>query len=91
MLLSALGRLFTKFLQLCGFTLGVEDILVTKKVSCTLLSLSGDCHMLFVSLSCDFRLTKSAGSPFVLVEIAALKRLSRLLILTTFQTKVSNK
>ena len=28
LLLSALGRLFTSFLQLHGFTLGVEDILV---------------------------------------------------------------
>ena len=28
LLLSALGRLFTSFLQLRGFTLGVEDILV---------------------------------------------------------------
>lgn len=33
MLLSALGRLFTTFLQLHGFTLGVEDILVTAKVN----------------------------------------------------------
>ena len=31
-LLSALGRLFTAFLQLHGFSLGVEDILVTSKV-----------------------------------------------------------
>lgn len=31
-LLSALGRLFTAFLQLHGFSLGVEDILVTPKV-----------------------------------------------------------
>ena len=31
-LLSALGRLLTTFLQLHGFTLGVEDILVTGKV-----------------------------------------------------------
>ena len=30
-LLSSLGRLFTAFLQLHGFTLGVEDILVTSK------------------------------------------------------------
>jgi DNA-directed RNA polymerase I subunit RPA1 len=29
LLLSALGRLFTSFLQLHSFTLGVEDILVT--------------------------------------------------------------
>ena len=31
-LLSALGRLFTSFLQLHGFTLGVEDILVRPEV-----------------------------------------------------------
>ena len=31
-LLSALGRLFTGFLQLHGFTLGVEDILVRPEV-----------------------------------------------------------
>ena len=31
-LLSALGRLFTTFLQLHGFTLGVEDILVRPEV-----------------------------------------------------------
>jgi len=31
-LLSALGRLFTAFLQVHGFSLGVEDILVTSKV-----------------------------------------------------------
>lgn len=31
-LLSALGCLFTTFLQLHGFTLGVEDILVTPEV-----------------------------------------------------------
>ena len=33
LLLSALGRLFTSFLQLRGFTLGVEDILVLTEVS----------------------------------------------------------
>ena len=32
LLLSALGRLFTTFLQLHGFSLGVEDILVTTEV-----------------------------------------------------------
>lgn len=32
-LLSALGRLFTTFLQLHGFSLGVEDILVRPEVS----------------------------------------------------------
>lgn len=32
LLLSALGRLFTTFLQLHGFSLGVEDILVTAEV-----------------------------------------------------------
>ncbi len=32
LLLSALGRLFTSFLQLRGFTLGVEDILVLPEV-----------------------------------------------------------
>lgn len=32
LLLSALGRLFTTFLQLRGFTLGVEDILVMPEV-----------------------------------------------------------
>lgn len=31
LLLSALGRLFTSFLQLQGFTLGVEDILVMSR------------------------------------------------------------
>lgn len=31
-LLTCLARLFTSFLQMRGFTLGVEDILVTKKV-----------------------------------------------------------
>ena len=31
-LLSALGRLFTAFLQLHGFTLGVEDILIRPEV-----------------------------------------------------------
>ena len=38
LLLSALGRLFTSFLQLHGFTLGVEDILVLPEVrnKCTL-------------------------------------------------------
>lgn len=33
LLLSALGRLFTTFLQQRGFTLGVEDILLTDQVS----------------------------------------------------------
>ncbi len=32
LMLSALGRLFTSFLQLHGFTLGVEDILVLPEV-----------------------------------------------------------
>lgn len=31
-LLTCLGRLFTAFLQISGFTLGVEDILVKDKV-----------------------------------------------------------
>ena len=123
MLLSALGRLFTKFLQLCGFTLGVEDILVTKKVSQTvnvtvrwlshdvwcrcwaITPLSGDCHMLLyhcqVTLTCcyitvgwlshDCRLTKSAGSPFVLGESVVLKQLLRHLVLKDLLMMVSNK
>ena len=33
-LLTCLGRLFTAFLKLNGFTLGVEDILVNDKVKC---------------------------------------------------------
>jgi hypothetical protein len=32
LLLSGLARLFTLFLQLHGFSLGVEDILVSEKV-----------------------------------------------------------
>ena len=32
-LLSALGRVFTAFLQYHGFSLGVEDIIVTDDVS----------------------------------------------------------
>jgi DNA-directed RNA polymerase I subunit RPA1 len=32
LLLSALGRLFTTYLQLHGFTMGVEDILVKPEV-----------------------------------------------------------
>lgn len=31
LLLSALARVFTAFLQMRGFTLGVEDIIVKKK------------------------------------------------------------
>lgn len=36
-LLTCLGRLFTSFLSLQGFTLGIEDVLVKTKVKCFLL------------------------------------------------------
>lgn len=70
-LLSALGCLFTTFLQLHGFTLGVEDILVTPEVGVATL-----CVLCIVGV-CVFvcRQTRRGRNTSRICEVVASQRL----------------
>lgn len=83
LLLSALGRIFTAFLQLHGFTLGVEDILIMSEVRILLL-----CSYDNFCCICYYRLTQREVISSRKEGYVVLKRQLKRLLLKTLKTLV---